>query len=191
MAETSSLNCLSCRIPYQRLHALNAWTPINEKALLFTDFCFVASPSQNSVSKVLHVWRNAGKSNSSFLWWESCGGGEVVCTAAIMGATSKKRGFHGRWNLANSLASDYLLILGHDVIMKQQNEQALRRVGRGVYSVLRSGPQAPTTPRVFQHCVRISEMDDRGGNRRAEEISWHCQLSHISHWLVLFKAQLI
>ena len=43
------MNCLSCRIPYQRLHSLNAWTPFSEKALFFTDFCFVASPSQNSV----------------------------------------------------------------------------------------------------------------------------------------------
>ena len=42
MAETSSLNCLSCRVPYQRLHSLNAWSPFSEKALLFTDFCFVA-----------------------------------------------------------------------------------------------------------------------------------------------------
>ena len=44
MAETSSLNCLFCRIPYQCLHSLNAWNPFSEKALLFTDFCFVASP---------------------------------------------------------------------------------------------------------------------------------------------------
>ena len=52
MAETSSLNCLSCRSPYQHLHSLNAWTPFSEKALLFTDFCFVASPSQTSGPKV-------------------------------------------------------------------------------------------------------------------------------------------
>ena len=38
MAETSSLNCLSCRIPYQRLHSLNAWILFSEKALLFHDF---------------------------------------------------------------------------------------------------------------------------------------------------------
>ena len=50
MAGTSSLNCLFCRIPYQRLHSLNAWTPFSEKALFFTEFCFVASPSQNSVT---------------------------------------------------------------------------------------------------------------------------------------------
>ena len=42
---TSSLNCLSCGSPYQRLHSLNAL----KKALFFTDFCFVASPSPNSV----------------------------------------------------------------------------------------------------------------------------------------------
>ena len=43
MAETSSLNCLSCGIPYQNLHSLNAL-----KALLFTDVYFVASPSPSS-----------------------------------------------------------------------------------------------------------------------------------------------
>ena len=46
MAGTSSVNCLCCRIPYQCLHSLNAWAPFSEKALFFTDFCFVASPSQ-------------------------------------------------------------------------------------------------------------------------------------------------
>ena len=49
MAGTSSANCLSCRVPYQRLHSLNAWTPFSQKVLFFTDFCFVASPSQISV----------------------------------------------------------------------------------------------------------------------------------------------
>ena len=49
MAKTSSLNCLSCRIPYQSLHALNAFPWFSERALLFSDFCFVASPSLNSV----------------------------------------------------------------------------------------------------------------------------------------------
>ena len=39
----------SCRIPYQRPHSLNAWIPFSEMALLLTDFCLVASPSQNSV----------------------------------------------------------------------------------------------------------------------------------------------
>ena len=42
---TSSLNCLSCRIPYQSLHSLNALPSFGEKALLFTDSCFAASPS--------------------------------------------------------------------------------------------------------------------------------------------------
>ena len=49
MAVTSSLNCLFCRVPYTSLHALNALPSFSEKALLFTDFCFVASPSQKSV----------------------------------------------------------------------------------------------------------------------------------------------
>ena len=38
--------CLFCRIPYQCLHSLNAWNPFSEKVLFFTDFCFVAFPSQ-------------------------------------------------------------------------------------------------------------------------------------------------
>ena len=51
MARASSVNCLSCRIPYQCLHSLNAWTPFSEKALFFTDCCFVVSPFPNSVPK--------------------------------------------------------------------------------------------------------------------------------------------
>ena len=47
MAETSTLNCLSSRVPYQSLHSLNALPSFSEKALLFTAFCFVASPSPN------------------------------------------------------------------------------------------------------------------------------------------------
>ena len=59
MALTSSLNCLSCRSPYQSIHSLNAFHSFSEKALFFTGFCFVASPSPNTgyqnqwVSKVL------------------------------------------------------------------------------------------------------------------------------------------
>ena len=49
MARTSSLNGLSCRIPYQNLDSLNALHPFSEEALFFTDFRFVASPSPNSV----------------------------------------------------------------------------------------------------------------------------------------------
>ena len=48
--KTSSLNCLSCRIPCQSLHSLKAWSWFSEKALLFTDFCFIASPSPNLCS---------------------------------------------------------------------------------------------------------------------------------------------
>ena len=55
MAGTSSMNCLSCKIPYQCLHSLAAWTPFSEKALFFTDFCFVASPSQNSVPNCFQI----------------------------------------------------------------------------------------------------------------------------------------
>ena len=55
MAETSWLNCLFCRIPYQSLHSLNALPSFSEKALLFTSFCFVASPSPNSTPTPPHT----------------------------------------------------------------------------------------------------------------------------------------
>ena len=51
MAETSSLNCRSCKIPYQSLHALNAWTPFSEKALFFTDFLLRRIPFPKLGSK--------------------------------------------------------------------------------------------------------------------------------------------
>ena len=49
MARTSSLNCLSCRNPYQTPHSLNCLPPFSLKKTLFslTEKCFVASPSQN------------------------------------------------------------------------------------------------------------------------------------------------
>ena len=48
MARTSSLNCLSCRDPNQTLPSLNCLPPLHWKALLFTEKCFVAYPSQKS-----------------------------------------------------------------------------------------------------------------------------------------------
>ena len=45
MAPTSSLSCLSCRDPEQSLRSMNAMPSFSEKALLFTDFCFVGCPS--------------------------------------------------------------------------------------------------------------------------------------------------
>ena len=54
MAPTPSLKCLSCRIPYQSLHSLNAFSRFSEKTLLFTDFCFVASPSQTQKKRDVH-----------------------------------------------------------------------------------------------------------------------------------------
>ena len=47
MAWTSSLNCLSCRNPYQTPDSLNCLPPFHWKPLFFTEKCFVASPSQN------------------------------------------------------------------------------------------------------------------------------------------------
>ena len=45
MALTSSLNCLSCRVPYHSLHSLNALPLFSEKALC------LKSPSLDSVPK--------------------------------------------------------------------------------------------------------------------------------------------
>ena len=44
MARTSSLNCLSCRNPYQIPHSKNCLPPFTEKNLYFSEKCFVASP---------------------------------------------------------------------------------------------------------------------------------------------------
>ena len=48
IAQTSSLNCLSCRNPYQTPHSLNCLPPFSLKSPFFTEKCFVASPSQKS-----------------------------------------------------------------------------------------------------------------------------------------------
>ena len=43
MAQTSSLNCLSCRSPYQAPHSLNASPLFTENPFFSTEKCFVAS----------------------------------------------------------------------------------------------------------------------------------------------------
>ena len=48
MARTSSLNCLSCRNPYQTPHSLNPSPLFTENPFLFTKKCFVGSPAQKS-----------------------------------------------------------------------------------------------------------------------------------------------
>ena len=48
MARSSSLNCHSCRNPYQTPHSLNCLPPFHWKTLFFTETCFVASPSPKS-----------------------------------------------------------------------------------------------------------------------------------------------
>ena len=48
IARTSSLNCLSCRNPYQTPHSLNPSPLFTENPFLFTEKCFVGSPAQNS-----------------------------------------------------------------------------------------------------------------------------------------------
>ena len=48
MARTSSLNCLSCRNPYQTPHSLHPSPPFTENPFFFTEKCFVGSPAQKS-----------------------------------------------------------------------------------------------------------------------------------------------
>ena len=48
MARTSSLNCLSCRDPYQTPHSLNPSPLFTENPFFFTEKCFVGSPAQKS-----------------------------------------------------------------------------------------------------------------------------------------------
>ena len=55
MTRTSSLNCLSCKIPYQSLHSLNALPSFSQKALFLTEFCFLASRSPNSIPTLRKV----------------------------------------------------------------------------------------------------------------------------------------
>ena len=43
LAGTSSVNGLSCGIPYQSLHSLNALPSCSAKTFLFTDFCCVVA----------------------------------------------------------------------------------------------------------------------------------------------------
>ena len=51
MARTSSLNCLSCRNPYQTPHSLNPSPLFTENPSFFTEKCFVGSPAQKSAQK--------------------------------------------------------------------------------------------------------------------------------------------
>ena len=53
MARTSSLNCLSCRNPYQTPDSLNCLPSFHWKPLFFTEKCFVASPSQKSALTIV------------------------------------------------------------------------------------------------------------------------------------------
>ena len=59
MARTSSLNCLSCRNPYQTTHSLNCLPPFHWKPLFFTEKCFVASPPPKS-ALIFHCRTSAG-----------------------------------------------------------------------------------------------------------------------------------
>ena len=52
MARTSSLNCLSCKNPYQTPDSLNCLPPFCLKTPFFTETCFVASPPQKIGSDV-------------------------------------------------------------------------------------------------------------------------------------------
>ena len=59
IARTSSLNCLSCRSPYQTPHSLHCLPPFQWKPPIFTEKCFVASPLPKSalISKVTSCMR--------------------------------------------------------------------------------------------------------------------------------------
>ena len=61
MARTSSLNCLSCRNPYQTPNSLNCLPPFHWKTLFFPEKCFVASPSPKSAL----IWVLSTDSKSS------------------------------------------------------------------------------------------------------------------------------
>ena len=65
MAWTSSLNCLSCRNPYQAPIHWIASPLFTDKPFFFTENCFVASPSQKSAlkdgMKQQEIRRNKGK----------------------------------------------------------------------------------------------------------------------------------
>ena len=52
MAPTYSLKCLCCRGAHQSIHSLNPFPSFNEHALVFNDFGFVASPSQQSTLRM-------------------------------------------------------------------------------------------------------------------------------------------
>ena len=58
--------CLSCQIPYhQCLPSLNAWTPLSEKAVFFTEFCFITPPSQSWFPRIMFVPIGATYSRTS------------------------------------------------------------------------------------------------------------------------------
>ena len=51
MPRTSSLNCLSCRNPYQTPLSLNPSPLFTEKPFFFTEKCFIGSPAQKSAPR--------------------------------------------------------------------------------------------------------------------------------------------
>ena len=59
MARTSSLNCLSCRNPYQTPLSLNPSPLFTEKPIFVTEKCFVGSPAQKSAPKISWLSRIA------------------------------------------------------------------------------------------------------------------------------------
>ena len=65
IAGTSSVNCLFCRIPHQRLHSPNTWTPFSAKALFFMIFASSHPLPKTPFQSVCNsVWTN-GKLTSS------------------------------------------------------------------------------------------------------------------------------
>ena len=68
MARAPSLNCLSCRNPYQTPHSLNCLPPSRWKKLFLTQECFVASPSQKVSSYSVRTKLRAVLSLNQLLW---------------------------------------------------------------------------------------------------------------------------
>ena len=60
MARISSLNCRSCRNPYQTPDSLNCLPPFHWKPLFFTEKCFVTSPSQKSATAFCKSQKKGG-----------------------------------------------------------------------------------------------------------------------------------
>ena len=88
IARSSSLNCLSCRNPYQTPDSLNCLPPFHWKSLFFTERCFVASPSQKSA--LINVLHAALDQLCELLAGATVGSRHSHCSQVLL-STSRKR----------------------------------------------------------------------------------------------------